>query len=77
MQSLFFHVFKFHLCRMTYNIAVDSEQTAPSPITFSFKVFGEGGIIVGAFIISLQAGELVDEAGPVPRLKLKIEDVMI
>jgi hypothetical protein len=33
--------------------------------------------IVGAFIISLQAGELVDEAGPVPRLKLKIEDVII
>ena len=31
--------------------------------------------IVGAFIISLQAGELEDEAGPVPRLKLKIEDV--
>jgi hypothetical protein len=76
MQSLFFHVFKFHLCRMTYNIAVDSEQTAPSPITFSFKVFG-GGIIVGAIIISLQAGEVVDEAGPVPRLKLKIEDGMI
>lgn len=62
---------------MSYNIAVDSEQTAPSPITFRFKVFGEGGIIVGALIILLQAGELVDEASRDPRLKLKIEDVII